>query len=334
VKNNLEIKSIATNKHESAYTIFKRWLRYQKNLLIILILIALSALIFFWSYIVITIKPGEAGVLFERFSGTKIDRVYDEGVHLFSPLDTLYIYEIRKQIAFHEFEVISVKGLTVHIALAIRYRPEYELLAILHQSIGPDYLNRVIIPQIESVMRKQLGNYTAEEIYTNEKGLLTQTILTAMEEVGRNYIEVEDIIIRSIVLPQEIVVSIENKLKEEELMKAYEFKIITAQKEAERLEIEANGVNTYQKIIDTSLSDAILLYKGIEATKILSMSDNTKVIVIGSGKHGLPLILGGNQAEKIATPSLSKSKNNKKKLAAPNKLNSAEIDTSHSNIQK
>ena len=290
---------IAISEHESAYSSFKRWLHYQKSLLIVLILMSSLVVVFFWNYIVITIKPGEAGILFERFSGTKIDYIYEEGLHIFSPLDTLYIYEVRKQVAFHEFDIISIKGLTIRIALAIRYRPEYELLGILHQSIGPDYLNRVIIPQIESVMRKQLGNYTAEEIYTNEKGLLTQTILTALEEVGRNYVEVEDIIIRSIILPKEIVTSIEDKLKQEEIMKSYEFRILTAEKEAERLKIEAEGIDTYQKIIDSSLSEAILLNKGIEATQELSKSNNTKIVVIGSGKNGLPIILGSDQAAKI-----------------------------------
>ena len=149
-----------------------KWFRNKLAVLLILLLIAAMILVFFWNWIVITVKSGEAAVLFEIISGTKIDKVYTEGLHIFSPFDTVYIYEIRKKIAFHEFDVISNKGLTVNLSLAIRYRPEVELLGLLHQKIGPDYLSRVILPQIESVMRKQLGDYTAEQIYTNEACLL------------------------------------------------------------------------------------------------------------------------------------------------------------------
>ena len=267
------------------------------------LLVGVVILVYFWNYIIITIKSGEAAILFRRFSGTEIDTIYGEGLHIFNPLDTVYIYEVRKQVAFHEFDVISNKGLTVHLSLAMRYRPEYDLLGILHQRIGPNYLHRVILPQIESVMRKELGNYTAEQIYTNEAGLLTNAILTALDEVGRNYVEVEDIIIRSIKLPVEIVTAIENKLKQEELMKSYEFRLQTAAKEAQRREIEAGGIREYHKIIDESLTGSILTHKGIEATERLATSANAKVVIIGSGENGLPIILNADATTTTAPTS-------------------------------
>lgn len=287
--------------NENASVLLKRWLRRKSPLIIISFLLAAIITISFWQRIFITVDSGKAAILFRRFSGTEIDKIYEEGLHIFSPLDTIYIYEVRKQVAYHDFDVISNKGLTVHLSLAIRYRPEYELLGILHQRIGPDYLNRVILPQIESVMRKQLGKYTAEQIYTNEAGLLTNAILTALEEVGRNYVEVEDIIIRSISLPQEIVDAIEDKLRQEEFMKSYEFRIQTAAREAERLEIEAKGIKTYHQVIDGSLTESILRHKGIEATQALAESPNAKVVVIGGGKDGLPLILNTSQENKTLT---------------------------------
>lgn len=242
------------NLNSNPNGLVKQWVRGKAVILIIVFLIASLIAVFFWPRIVITIDSGSAGILFSRFTGTKIDRIYGEGLHIFNPLDKVYIYETRMQVAYHEFDVISNKGLALHLSLAIRYRPEYELLGVLHKQIGPNYLNRVVLPQIESVMRKQLGDYTAEEIYTNEAGLLTNTILTALDEVGRNYVEVEDIIIRSIQLPPEMVIAIENKLKKEEFMKSYEFQIETAKKEAERQAIEAKGLSEYHKIINESLT--------------------------------------------------------------------------------
>ncbi|WMP19406.1 prohibitin family protein [Thiothrix lacustris] len=296
------------NTETSIHAQFKRWLRRKSSLLIVLSLLTALGTVILWPRIVITVQPGEAGILFYRFGGTEIDKVYGEGLHIFNPINTVFIYEVRKQVAFHEFDVISNKGLTVHLSLAVRYRPEYDMLGILHQRIGPDYLQRVILPQIESVMRKELGNYTAEQIYTNDAGLLTKAILSATDEVGRNYVEVEDIIIRSITMPPEIVEAIESKLKQEEFMKSYEFRMKTAEKEAERLKIEAEGIQTYHNIINSSLSEAILRNKGIEATEKLATSNNAKVVVIGSGKDGLPIILNTEQSNPTTIVSPSETK--------------------------
>jgi regulator of protease activity HflC (stomatin/prohibitin superfamily) len=279
----------------SLYAQIKKWLRRKSPFVITGLLITAIIFVFFWHKIVITIEPGQAGILFRRFSGTEIDNIYGEGVHVFSPLDRLYLYEVRKQVALHNFDIISNKGLTIHLSLAVRYRPEYELLGVLHQKIGPDYLERVILPQIESVMRKELGRYTPDQIYTNEAGLLTNTILMALEEVGRNYVEVEDIIIRSIKLPLDIIAAIEDKLTQEEMMKSYEFRIQTAQKEAERVKIEAEGIRDHHLIIGEALTDKTLRLKGIAATEALAASHNAKVVVIGSGRDGLPIILNTAQ---------------------------------------
>jgi regulator of protease activity HflC (stomatin/prohibitin superfamily) len=301
------------NKHS------KRRVRRKSSLSVVFFLCIALIFAFFWSRIIITIDSGEAGVLFRRFSGTQMDKVYAEGVHIFNPLDTLYIYEVRNQVAYHDFNVITNKGLKVDLSLAIRYRPEYNLLGVLHQKVGPDYLSRVILPQIESVMRKQLGNYTAEQIYTNEAGLLTNAILTALDEVGRNYVEVEDIIIRSITLPPKIVTAIEDKLKQEEHMKSYEFRLQTAKKEAERLETEALGIMKYHKIINRSLTEAILRHKGIEATKEVAKSSNAKVIIIGGGKDGLPIILNTGSNSHTMSSQTEKTRDNDAKKAVISK---------------
>lgn len=298
----MENQPIVETKTLSAHARLKRWLRGKLPLLIVTSLIATLVVIFFFNRIVIIIHSGQAGVLYRLFGGgTETDTIYPEGVHIINPFNTMYIYEVRKQLALHEFDVITNKGLSIHLSLAVRYRPEYELLGILHQRIGPDYLQRVILPQIESVMRKQLGSYTAEQIYTNEEGLLTNAILSALDEVGRNYVQVEDIIIRSITLPPEIVGAIEDKLKQEEFMKSYEFHLQTAEKEAKRLAIEAEGIKTYHNTINSSLTESILRNQGIQATEKLATSPNAKVVVIGSGKDGLPIILGGDHGIQAPT---------------------------------
>lgn len=272
----------------------RQWFWKKKTYLIIFLLIITILTVSLWHRVVITANVGEAGVLFRRFTGTEIDKIYKEGVHIISPIDIMTIYETRNQIALHEFDILSVKGLRIHLAVAIRYRPQYDMLPSLHQRIGPDYLQRVVLPQIESVMRKQLGTYNADQIYTNEKGLLNKAIVLAISEVGRNYVEVDDVIIRSLTLPENIVKAIEDKLTQQEHLKSYEFRLKTAIQEAQRKISEAKGINQAQRIISESLTPEILAFEGIKATQELAKSQNAKIVVIGSGKNGLPLILGDN----------------------------------------
>lgn len=267
-------------------------LRQKKSIFIIILLIIAILTALLWNRIVITAHSGEAGVLFRRFTGTEIDKIYKEGLHIISPLDIMTIYETRNQIALHEFDVLSVKGLRIKLAIAIRYRPQYDMLTVLHQRIGPEYLQRVVLPQIESVMRKQLGSYNADQIYTNENGLLNQAIVLAINEVGRNFVEVDDVIIRSLTLPENIVLAIEDKLTQQEYLRSFEFRLQTADKEAQRKINEAKGIQEAQSIINESLTPEILAFEGIKATQELAKSHNAKIVVIGSGKNGLPLILG------------------------------------------
>ncbi len=289
-----------------------RWPRKKRYYLMIFLLIFVILTVLLWNRMVITANVGEAGVLFHRFSGTEVDKIYTEGVHIISPLDIMTIYETRNQITLHEFDVLSIKGLRIHLAIAIRYRPQYDMLTTLHQKIGPEYLQRIVLPQIESVMRKQLGGYNADQIYTNENGLLNKAIVLAINEVGRNYIAVDDVIIRSIILPDNIVKAIEDKLTQQEYLRSYEFRLKTAEKEAQRKINEARGINQAQRIIGASLTPEILAFEGIKATKELAKSSNAKIVVIGSGKNGLPLILGDSA---FATTDQSTTDNINKSLA-------------------
>jgi regulator of protease activity HflC (stomatin/prohibitin superfamily) len=256
------------------------------TLFMVLIIIAL------WSRILIVIKPGEAGVLYRMLTaGTVTDHVYSEGLQVVMPLNTMYIYDTRVQVIFHDIEVLTSSGLPIKLSLAVRFQPIFELLGILHQQVGPDYPNKIILPQIESVLRRNIGTYTPEDIYSNRDGVLSKIITLALEEVGRKYIQVDDIIIRSVELPESVRESIEAKLVNEQQFLAYNFKLKKEEQEAKRKMIEASGHDVYQKIIAGSLDDRILKWHGIRATLELAQSPNSKVVVIGSGENGLPIIL-------------------------------------------
>jgi regulator of protease activity HflC (stomatin/prohibitin superfamily) len=254
--------------------------------------ILLLVVVFFWDRIFIVIQAGEAGVLWSRFAGTQIDRVRGEGLNIISPLDRMTIYEVRKQVVEHSLAVLSVEGMHLQLDLAIRYRPERDLLGMLQERIGPDYLTRVVVPQTESVLRKQLGNATAEQIYTNDNGLLTRAMLQAMDEIGRNFVEVEDIIIRRIRLPETVRRAIEDKLVQQQVLESYVFRRDIAVQEAERRRIEASGIRDYQAIVDETLTDRLLAHQGIRATQEIAASQNPKTVVIGASQDlSVPIFL-------------------------------------------
>lgn len=258
------------------------WRRLTPLLIIGMLLCAIVAAIF-WKRVFIVVRAGEAGVYWNRFTGTRIDLVFDEGLHILNPLNRLYVYEVRKQLAYHELDVLSSEGLRIRLYLAIRFNPEYALLGMLHERIGPDYLTRVVVPQTESVLRKQLGVATAEQIYTNKDDLLTRAVLRTMEEVGRNFVEIEDVIIRRIKLPQAVKDAIEDKISQQELMRSYEFRNQTAELEAQRRRIEGIGLRDAQAIIAASLTDPLLIHESHVATMAIAEAETRTTLIMGGG---------------------------------------------------
>ncbi|RKZ64212.1 MAG: prohibitin family protein [Candidatus Parabeggiatoa sp. nov. 3] len=280
----------------------RAWLKRKIPYLIILTLFLFWALFFFWPRIIITIHSGEAGVLYWLFlGGTETDHVYSEGFYVIAPWDKMYIYNVRVQTVLHDLEVLTNRGLPIQLKLAIRFQPEYETLGVLHQEVGPDYINTIIVPDIDSVLRKNLGHQNPEDIYVNKENILTKIIVNALNELGQKYVNMHSIVIRKVVLPEPIKQAIEEKLVEEQRYQTYDFKLKKEEKEAERRVIEATGIankrrieaagiRDYQQIISETLDEKMLKWHGIDASLKLSESENAKVIVIGAGKNGLPII--------------------------------------------
>lgn len=276
----------------------RRWLQDKLPILIVFFLTLIFLFLLLFPRVIIPIGSGEAGILYRRLGhGTITDYVFPEGIHLIFPWDIMYIYNVRVQTVLHELDVLTSKGLPIHLSLAIRFYPEYDMLGVLHQRVGPDYVSKIVVPQVESVLRKNLGNYQPEDIYTNKEGIITSIVMRALEETGQKYVHVDEVIIRKMELPEPIRQAIEEKLVNEQQAKAYEFKLIKEQNEAERKRVEAEGIRVYQDIIAQTLSDKLLTWQGIQASLDLAKSNNTKVVVIGN-KEGLPLFLGGGGTDK------------------------------------
>ena len=280
-------------QQESVFANIRYWLRQKQPLFIVFGLILLLLFLFFWHRIVISIRSGEGGVLYQRFfGGTITDYVYPEGIHLIFPWDNMTIYNARIQTLLHDFEVLTNRGLPIKLKLAIRFRPEYDMLGVLHQQVGPDYVSTIIIPEVESVLRRNIGHLQPQEIYVNKEGVLTNIILHALEEAGQKFVIIDDVIIREVVLPTAIQQAIENKLVEEQRHEAYTFILEREKQEAERKRIEAQGIKDYQDTISQTLTEQLIKWQGVQATLEIAQSENSKIVIIGAGEQGLPVILG------------------------------------------
>lgn len=280
---------------QSLWSRFRYSIKDKLPYLMVFFILLLSTLVLVFNRVIVYVDAGEGGVLFKPFqNGTVIDITYDEGVHAINPFNTITIYNLRTQIMFHQFDVLTNNGLTVNLKLAIRYKPVSEYLGLLHQSFGPDYPNKIILPNIESVLRKGLGSQSPEAIYTNKNMLLTNLIADAINEISRNYVIVDDIFIREVKLPDEIRQAIEQKLKQEQTYLSYSFKIQAEQKEADRKRIESAGIRDYAANISSTMSKDVLTWQGIQASLELARSNNAKIVVFGGGANQLPLLFNAD----------------------------------------
>jgi prohibitin 2 len=257
------------------------------------IILAVAALILF-SKSTVTIGPGEGGVLFQTLgNGINTEETYGEGFHIVAPWNKMIVRKVRQQSISDEMNVLSVNGLEVKVNGTIWYEPEFENLGFLIKTKGEDYERELLDPAINAAARSVVGRYTPEQLYSSKRDVIEQEILEEIQIVLKDqFLLVKRVLVEDVKLPSTIRIAIETKLKQEQESLEYEFRISKAKKEAERQRIDAEGKAIANKILSASLTEKILQEKGIDATLELAKSPNSKVVVIGSGKSGMPIILG------------------------------------------
>ena len=218
-----------------------------------------------------------------------------EGFQLVWPWNKVVIYEVRQQEVFEKMNVLSSNGLEIKLEASAWFQPDYANLGKLHQEKGVNYKSRILLPAIRSAARSVVGRYTPEQLYSSKRDAIQTEIFDETKNiVSDQYIQLNEILVRDVTLPPTIKEAIERKLKQEQESLEYEFRLESARKEADKVRIDAQGKADANRILNSSLTSNILRDKGIEATTKLAMSNNSKVVVIGSGKDGLPIILGNN----------------------------------------
>lgn len=262
------------------------------GVVILLVVLSISNSIFF------TVQSGERAVMFRKFSGgLDKNHIIGPGFNFKAPWNDAYIYDVTENQIEEPMDVLDKNGLNINVDVTLRFHPLYDSIGEIYETFQKDYVTRLVIPEVRSTVRQVMGRYTAEEIYSTKRPEVEGAIKTETEQIlgaPGNNIVMRALLIRSIKLPEQIRSAIENKLTQEQEALAYQFRLDKELSEAERKRIAAEGEAAANKIINSSLTDELLKMRGIEATTDLARSPNTKTIVIGSGKSGLPLILGGN----------------------------------------
>lgn len=243
-----------------------------------------------------TIEATERAVVFYPFGdGLDKDHVIPPGTHLKAPWNDVYAYRVNETSSEENMDVLDKNGLSIHVDISVRFFPLPEKIGYVHENFTRDYVNILVIPEVRSTVRQVMGRYTAEEIYSTKRAEVELSIKDETETVlNKNYVHATAVLIRSIELPEQIKGAIESKLQQEQEALAYQFRLDKERSEAERKRIAAEGESRANLIINNSLTDKLLKMRGIEATLELAKSPNSKVVVIGSGKDGLPMILGNN----------------------------------------
>jgi len=277
----------------SGYARWQAFARRQAPYLILVAFLLAFLVVLLFERMVVSIHSGELGVLWRRLGGgTQIDTVYGEGLHLILPFNKMYVYNVRKQHFSDTISVLTKDGLTLKVQYSVRYFLERDTLPLLHQRVGPDYVSVVVRPEVRSVIRVVVGQYKPEELYATQKAIQERISQISKIQLEARFVALDDVPIENVTLPARITAAIESKLSLQQADAEYEYRRAIATKEAERRRVEADGIKVYNDVVGSSLTADVLSWQGILATQELAKSPNAKVVVIGSGANGLPLILG------------------------------------------
>jgi regulator of protease activity HflC (stomatin/prohibitin superfamily) len=236
------------------------------------------------------VPAGHVGVLtlFGRVTG----EVLPEGTHFVNPFKANNILSVRTQEIKESASVPSQEGLIVTLETSLLFRLDPNRAPHVYRTVGPGYGGTVLVPTLRSVIRSVTSTHSANALYTGAREQVAQAMMSELIRALENRgILVESVLLRDIQLPPMLKQSIEAKQQAEQDSLRMNFILQKEKQEADRKRIEAQGIADYQRIISAGLTPSLLTWKGIEATEKLANSQNSKVVVIGTSRNGLPLIL-------------------------------------------
>ena len=254
--------------------------------------IAAFLLVILFFSAVTKVGTGHVGVL-TLFGKVQSGETLGEGIHLINPMKANNELSIQTQTLKESASVPSSEGLMMSLDTSLIYHLNRDRAAEVFQKIGADYENVVVEPTLRSAIREATASHTANALYTGEREMVAKQIYDQVStQLMQRGLIVENVLLRDIQLPATLKAAIEAKQQAEQESLAMNFRLQKETQEAQRKRIEAAGVRDFQQIVAQGITPSLLEWKGIEATENLAKSPNSKVVVIGNNKNGLPLILG------------------------------------------
>ncbi len=313
-----------TLNKNSFFNFFKhlknQYLAWRSDLWFVSLSIVL-AFAFILPNLVKTIPSGNVGVEWRRFqNGTQIGNPLTEGIAFVMPWNQIFLYNTRAQIGEASIHTLSADGLSVDVEMVWTYHLVPEAAGIVHKTIGPDYGEKIIGRVVTAIVRNQIAAYRSEDLHSSErinfeasvdeKSAQALSQLATLNQIpefanlpNKNWVVLEKVLIKEVRFPQAVQDAYVRKNTARALVEEYNYRIVSEQKEVERKRTEALGIRGFQEIVSNGLSDSYLKWRGIDATLALSQSNNAKVVVIGAGNTGLPLIMNtGNEEIKNTKP--------------------------------
>jgi prohibitin 1 len=237
------------------------------------------------------VRAGHVGVV--DFFGRVSDNTLKAGIQIVNPLARVVQMSIQTQEVKETMDVPSKEGMTMGIEVSGLFHLDPDKAADVYRSVGTDYVGVLLEPQFRSTVRGVTASYEAKALYTSEREQVAHLIADELKKlVGPRGIMIESTPMRRLTLPAKITAAIEDKLSADQESQRMTFVLTKEKQEADRKRLEAQGIADFQRIVTEGISDKLLQWKGIEATQDLAKSQNSKIVVIGNSKNGLPLILG------------------------------------------
>ena len=266
------------------------------------VMVVIFLTIILWHRMVYLIPPGSTGVLWRVFGGTEKEGVYHEGLNFVLPWNRLYIYDNRLRRVDLRVEAFGNDGLNVIMDVTLDYVLDTATTPLLHLEIGPRYQETLLIPELTNALNHSITTRTGQDLYTIQRDKIEKEVLAGLKNrlnsypspisgEPRKYLSINTFIIREIDLPKKIVEAIEDKVAAKENLEMARYR-----KDAQ--EIEVASIKHFQDVIGPGITDGLLKWRGIDATAKLAGSSNTKIIVIGNPKNGMPIIFDGFEQKK------------------------------------
>lgn len=235
-----------------------------------LVVMAVVVLVVF--NMVAIVPAGQTGVL--HLFGKVNDTELSSGIHLINPFASVSEISVRTEqytmsIASTEgqhsgddsIEALTKEGLKVALDMTVLYHLVEDKASDVYRTIGLNYDEKIIRPEVRSAIREVIALYEAKDIYSEKReeavGKIEQILKDSLSPRG---IELESVLLRNVQLPQMLAQGIEEKLTAEQEAQKYDFILQTETKEAERKRIEASGQRDAQQIINESLTDRYVQY--------------------------------------------------------------------------